>query len=135
MKTQRVLIILTVINLAMLVANLAQSSSISAQGPAAVLRGRALEIVDAQGRVRASIGVMPAERPATGEPYPETVLFRLITERGRPSVKLGASEQSSGMSLSGPSETHNTFVTISAKGAATSMRMKDENGREQMIAP
>jgi len=39
---------------------------------------------------------LPAKTEPHGETYPETVLFRLITERGRPSVKIGASEQVAG---------------------------------------
>ncbi|MCA1696315.1 MAG: hypothetical protein LC749_17235, partial [Actinobacteria bacterium] len=54
MKIQRVLIALTVVNLALLVFVLVQIKS------APVLRGRSLEIVDDQGRVRASIKVQPA---------------------------------------------------------------------------
>ena len=59
-----------------------------AQGELPVLRGRALEIVDGQGRVRASISVLPPSRSASGEEQSETVLLRLITERGRPTVKI-----------------------------------------------
>ena len=43
-----------------------------------------LEIVDDQGRVRASLDVLPASRSASGEQQSETVLLRLMTEKGRP---------------------------------------------------
>jgi hypothetical protein len=135
MKTERLLIVLPAINLMMLIANVAQLYPISAQGAPAVLRGRALEIVDAQGRVRASLGVIPAGTPANGESSAETVLLRLITERGRPSVKVGASEETAGISLAGPTGTRNTWITLGASGTATSLRLKDENGREQVITP
>jgi hypothetical protein len=46
--------------------------------------------------------VLPPNRSASGEAEFETVLLRLITERGRPSVKIGASEHSSGLSVAGP---------------------------------
>jgi len=64
-----------------------------------VAAARALEIVDEQGRVRASIRVLPASAQKNGEVSAESVLLRLITERGRPSVKISASEQSAGLAL------------------------------------
>jgi len=39
---------------------------------------------------------LPASVQANGETSSETVLLRLITERGRPSVKIGASEEVAG---------------------------------------
>ena len=60
MTAHRSLIVLTVVNLAVLVFTLAGLRPAGAQGAAPVLRGRGLEIVDDQGRVRASITVMPA---------------------------------------------------------------------------
>src|SRR5712691_1465754 len=89
MKIQRLLIVLTLVNLALLIFTLAQVRPASAEG-VSVLRGRALEIVDERGRVRASLNVLPAGTQPNGEAYAETVLLRLITERGRPSVKIGA---------------------------------------------
>jgi len=58
-----------------------------------VIRGRALEIVDDQGKVRASLSVLPEDPKVMwkGKPYPETVLLRLMSPDGRPNVKLGAS--------------------------------------------
>ena len=55
MKTRRLAIAFTVINLMILLFNFAQSSRATDDGVVPVLRGRALEIVDDQGRVRASI--------------------------------------------------------------------------------
>jgi len=100
-----------------------------------VLRGRALEIVDAQGQVRASLSVLPASTSAHGDRYPETVLLRLITERGRPSVKISTSEEAAGVSLAGPSGTRNTYVILEAKGTASALTLKNEDGREQTIKP
>src|SRR5687768_10673960 len=80
MKIQRLGIALTVINLVLLTFLLSQMRPATAQGVAPVLRGRGLEIVDGKGRVRASLDIQPAETTATGESYPETVLFRLINE-------------------------------------------------------
>ena len=55
------LVALTLANLGLLVLLLARAGAPEAQAPT-VLRGRALELVDDQGRVRASIKVQPAAR-------------------------------------------------------------------------
>ncbi len=95
MKTQRLAIGLTVINLVLLMFLVAQIRRAGAQDVAPVLRGRALEIVDDRGRVRASLKVYPAGparradgslSEANGKTYPETVLLRLITSDGRPNI-------------------------------------------------
>ena len=80
----------------LLLFTISQLQRVAAQGVAPVLRGRALEIVDDHGRVRASIQVLPASTQNDGQRSPETVLLRLITEKGRPSVKIGSSEESAG---------------------------------------
>jgi hypothetical protein len=135
MRTQRLLILLTLVNLALLTFSLAQVHPAAAESARPVLRGRALEIVDDQGRVRASLNVLPAKTQANGETYAETVLLRLITERGRPSVKIAASEQAAGMSLVGPTGTKDTYVILEAKGTASSLRLRNEDGREQIVKP
>ena len=71
MKTHRSLLALTAANLVLLLVAIAQQLRRTfAQGEPAVLRGRALEIVDGQGRVRASISVLPPGRSANGDEYP-----------------------------------------------------------------
>ena len=135
MKTPRSLVALTVVNLALLLlAVVQQVRPVFAQEPS-VLRGRSLEIVDAQGRVRASINVFPAGRSPNGDETHETVLFRLITERGRPSVKIGASEPVSGLSFTGPTGTTDTYVILQAKGTASTLKLRNEDGREQILGP
>ncbi len=135
MKIQRLLIALTLVNLALLIFTFAQIRPAVAEGVPPVLRARALEIVDERGRVRASLSVLPASKQPNGETYPETVLLRLITERGRPSVKIGASEQAAGVSLAGPTNTKDTYVILEAKGTASSLRLRNEDGREQIVRP
>ena len=61
MKSRTFLVALTVANMALLVFSLGPSRAVVEQGVAPVLRGRALEIVDYSGRVRASITVLPAD--------------------------------------------------------------------------
>lgn len=133
MKTQRFMLVLTVANFAGLIFTCLTTRPAGADSVPAVLRGRALEIVDDQGRVRASISVLPAGTSPKGEPYNETVLFRLITERGRPSVKIGSSEESAGISLAGPTGTSNTYVILEARGTTSSLKLRDENGREHVV--
>jgi hypothetical protein len=98
-----------------------------------VLRGRGLEIVDAQGRIRASISILPPNRADSGSA--ETVLLRLITERGRPSVKIGSSEPQSGLSFAGPTGTSETYVVLKAEGTSAQLKLRAENGREQVVKP
>jgi hypothetical protein len=143
MKSQRFLIALTVLNLGLLVFLLAQvevrflgfrvlgSAEVISAG--SVLRGRALEITDDEGRTRASIKVHPASVLPDGTTYPETVLLRLINSQGTPNVKLAATEDGSGLVLSG--EANPTHVQILARGTTTSLKLTDKNGQQHSIAP
>jgi hypothetical protein len=136
MKNPHVLAALTVVNLLLLALVLTQQAGLAlADNDTAVLRGRALEIVDDQGRVRASINVRPAGRSANGDAYAETVILRLSTEQGRPSVKLAASEPASGLSLAGPTGTKSTYLIIEAKGEVSSLKLRNEDGAERTLTP
>jgi hypothetical protein len=128
MKIQRALVALTVVNLGLMVFLLAQMRPVEARGEAPVLRGRALEIVDDQGRVRASIQVLPSAKT-----YPETVILRLIDPNGRPSVKLTASVQGAGLGLGGESDA--TYAMLGASGAESTLKLTNKAGREQIITP
>src|SRR5262245_50843584 len=137
MKIQRLLIALTVANIALLTVLLARSGSAEAQDEMPVLRGRALEIVDEHGKVRASLTVIPADptqkMPDGSMGYPETVLLRLITSEGRPNVKIGTSERGAGLGLGGQSDP--TYVQILAQQDSTSLKLTNKDGREQIIKP
>ncbi len=130
MKTQRLLIVLTVFNVLALAVSLSQTRTALAGGPAPVLRGRALEIVDDRGRVRASISVLPAdpdfEMPDGKRGYPETVLLRLITAEGRPNVKLGTTQRGAGLLVGG--EADPTYVQVLAEGPSTTVKLSERNG-------
>jgi hypothetical protein len=137
MNTQRFLIALTAINIALLTISLARPGTAGAEGAAQVLRGRALEIVDERGQVRASITVLPAD-PAVKMPdgttgYPETVLLRMINSQGRPNVKLAASEDGSGLVLGG--ESNPAHVQVLARGASTSVKLSNKDGQVKLITP
>jgi hypothetical protein len=136
MKLHRLLLALTVLNCALLAFLLLSNARLAAAEDAApVLRGRGLEIVDTQGRVRASIAVLPGTVQANGETSAETVLLRLITERGRPSVKIGASEQTAGLSFAGPTGTKDTYVILQSDGRASSLKLRNEDARELVLKP
>jgi len=135
MKMQRFAVVITLVNLVILMFLLAMMRPAMAQAVAPVLRGRSLEIVDDRGRVRASISVLPAGVSAHGDRSPETVLLRLITERGRPSVKIAASEEAAGLSFAGPTSTKDTYIILEAKGVASSLKLRNEDGREQVVKP
>ncbi len=135
MKTQRLLIALTVTNLGLLIfLLLSHVGPAPASSVAPVVRGRALEIVDDQGRVRASITVQPAEvfQP-TGKKYPETVILRLIDPYGRPEVKIGASEQGAGLSLVGDNDA--THVILEADGTESSLKLTNKDGQQHLVKP
>ena len=140
MKAYRLLLALTALNLLLLLFSLGQTRAVVAEGAervAPVLRGRALEIVDDKGRVRASISVLPADptfkMPDGTTGYPETVLLRLITSKGRPNVKIAATERGAGQVLGG--EANPTYVQILAEGPSTLMKLSNGDGREQLIKP
>ena len=126
---------LTILNVVLLLLSLMRPGVIGAESQ--VLRGRALEIVDGKGRVRASISVLPADpkvkMPDGTTGSPETVLLRLISPQGRPNVKLGASENGSGLGLGG--ETDPTYVQILAQGKSTALKLTNQDNTEQVIRP
>jgi hypothetical protein len=62
MKIQPLLIGLTTVNLGLLVFLLGKAGVGDAGGAPAVLRGSAIEIVDANGKLRASLTIEPASR-------------------------------------------------------------------------
>jgi hypothetical protein len=136
MKTPRLLLTLTAANFILMILLAVQNFAIAqAQGAPGVLRGRGLEIVDEQGRVRASLNVLPASSSADGAASSETVLLRLITERGRPTVKIAASEPASGLSFAGPTGTKDTYVILESRTNMSLLRLRNEDGREQVVRP
>jgi len=135
MTTRTSLYALTALNLVVLALGLVQQlRPVFAESALPVLRGRALQIIDSQGRVRASIGVLSPDSTSADE-RAETVLFRLITERGRPTVKIGASEPTSGLSFAGPTGTKDSYLILQTKGTTSSLRLRNEDGREQLVTP
>src|SRR3989449_8693081 len=137
MKRQRLLIALTVVNLALLILSPVRPHPVVAQDGEPVRRGRALQIVDEHGRVRASISVYPADpnvkMPDGTTGYPETVLLRLISSKGGPNIKIAATEDGSAMVLGGDSNP--THIQLLARGTNTSFKLTNKDGRQQLIKP
>ena len=131
MKTQRLALALTIINIALMIFLLAQLRHAKADEIAPVLRGRALEIVDAQGRIRANILIHGPET-VNNKVYPETVLFRLADPNSRPVVKLTAAENGSALGLSDDAE---GGVQLFARDAGSFVKVKDKKGKEQILKP
>jgi hypothetical protein len=128
------LIGLTLLNLAIL-------GIIALRGPAiavsptsdGILRGHGLQIVDDQGKIRASITILPAAKQADGSIYPETVLLRMITSEGRPAVKIGSSDDGAGMVLSaaeGPA-----YTQLLARGSDPKVIIVDGAGKQALKLP
>ncbi len=141
MKNTHALTALTIVNLAILVFSLLHHAApVLASGPEQVIRARALEIVDAQGKVRSSISIIP-EGPAIrdgkpvmdGKIYPEAVLFRLIRPDGRPSVKIETTEQGSAMTLGGGIDP--TYIVMSSDQGDPSLTLTNKEGHRQIVKP
>jgi hypothetical protein len=132
---QRLTIILTVVNFMLLAFAVAQLRPAAAQGVVPLLRGRALEIVDDQGRVRAEIKVLPAQPTAkmpdgtTG--YPETVQLRLISSQNGPHVKLATIEDGSALVLGG----EKGYTQLLSRGTDPFIKIVAKDGRERTIRP
>ena len=137
MKTQRILVVLTIVNLGILMFQLMHTPQVEAGKDEQVLRGRALEIVDDQGKVRASIKIHSADHtykwPNGKIGLPETVMFRLIDPNGRPEVKLGASVEGAGLGLIG--DTDETQVILKTDGTDSTLKLQNKDGRQQLIKP
>jgi hypothetical protein len=142
MNQQRTLTLLTVLNLGILAfVLLSRIHSVHASDSPTILRGTGLEIVDVQGKARATIQIVP-EGPARkadgsivkdGKIYPETVLLRLIRPDGRPSVKITTSEKGSGLTLGGGVDP--TYIVMSADGGDPSLSLTNKGGKLQVIKP
>jgi hypothetical protein len=132
---QRLTIILTAFNVVLVAFAVAQLRPVAADGVVPVLRGRALEIVDDQGRVRAEIKVLPAQPTAkmpdgtTG--YPETVQLRLISSQNSPHVKLATIEDGSALVLGGDKG----YTQLLSRGTDPFIKIVTKDGRERTIRP
>ncbi len=130
MQRPRLTIVLTAVNLLLLLLTLALAGRPAAETTAAVLRGRALELVDDRGQVRSRLTVEPS-----GE-----VVLRLLDKHGTIRVKLGAGEDGSGLVLL--DEVTEPAVHVIARRTGTSERptttsitLKGADGQPRVIKP
>jgi hypothetical protein len=135
MKMQRIAMAVTVINLVLMVVLLTKINPATAQkgqtNKLQVLRGSGLEITDSSGKLRASITFhAPVEQD--GKMYPAGVLLRLINSKGQPSVKIDASEDGGGLSFSNEKD---GYIQIMAKESGGFLKIKDPDGKEQVVKP
>ena len=128
MKTQRLTIILVILNLGLLSVVLTQRNPALAQEQAQILRARGLELIDHAGQVRASF-ILESE-----------AVLRLFDANGTLRVKLGAGGTGSGLVLL--DENTELGVQIIARREATpttvnttSISLTGSDGKRRMITP
>jgi hypothetical protein len=132
---QSLVIALTVINAGMLAFSVMRPQRVSADAVAPIVRARAFELVDEQGRLRGEIKVFPAE-PSRKMPdgtvgYPETVMLRMFSSKGAPNVKLVTVEDGSGMVLGGERGSYSQFLS---RGTSPFIKLV-EKAKERTITP
>jgi hypothetical protein len=113
----------TAVNLCLVIVGLTGFPFSRTREDAPLLRGRALELVDDRGQIRARLDVEPG-----GE-----VVLRLLDRRGTIRVKLGAGEDGSGLLLN--NDATEPGVHLLAGGGGSSMRVANKDGRERLITP
>lgn len=132
---QRFTFTLTAVNLILLAFGVAQLRPAVAEEVPPVLRARALEIVDDQGRVRAEIKVLPAQptlrMPDGTTGYPEAVQLRLISSQNNPNVKLVTTEDGSGLVLGG----ERGHTQLLSRRADPFIKIVTGDGRERTVKP
>jgi hypothetical protein len=134
MKTQKIALGLTIINLIIMIVVITKVNPATAQqrqNELKVIRARGLEIIDSMGRIRASITLQPAVTQ-DGKFYPEGILLRLIDTKGQPSVKIGAAENGGGISLSNESQ---GYIQILSKEEGGFIKIKNADGKEKVFQP
>lgn len=137
LKLRRFIIAMTVLNVFLVLLVFLGAPLRSAWAdPNGILRGRGLQIVDKQDRIRAAIAVLPADPKASmpdGGTLPDTVILRLIDPQGRPEVKLVANEQGAGFLVMGQDD--KTFVRVKGLGPNSAIEMSDKAGHQKTLEP
>ena len=123
MTTRRLALCMMLLNAALLAALFAQRGGAAANEPAPVLRGSALELVDAGGQIRARMNI-----EENGE-----VVLRLTDEKGQIRVKLGANSEGSGLLLA--NDAAEAGVQLLARSSGTGIRLADKEGRARVVTP
>jgi hypothetical protein len=123
MTTRRLAVWMTMLNVALLAALAAERGGAAAPEPAPLLRGSALELVDAQGQIRARMNVEDS-----GE-----VVLRLLDEKGQIRVKLGANAEGSALLLA--NDAAEPGVHLLARAEGTGIRLANKDGRARVVTP
>ena len=137
MKSQRLFIIgLVIVNLALVGHQFAHGKPDPSKEVAPIVRARACEIVDEQGRLRGEIKVCPAQpdfkMPDGTTGFPEAVQLRLFSSQGGPNVKLGTTEDGAGLVISGESG----YIQILSRGTNLPfVKIVTKDGREKVMKP
>jgi hypothetical protein len=137
-KAIHLTLVLTLVNLGLLGLHTMPSRDAGASEALPLLRGRGLEIVDEQGRLRAQVKLEPANPDyvwpdGSRKGYPETVILRLMSADGNPGVKLTTSQEGSGLLLTGASD--ETYAVLHSEGRKTSLRLRNDAKTERILAP
>src|ERR1044072_6149078 len=121
MKFQRIAIVFSVVNLLLLLFLLSEKPSDAQQSITPVVRTRAFELIDENGKTRAQINV-----EKTGE-----VVFRLRDETGKIRSKYAADETGAGLSLM--DDRTEATIQIRANQSGANMLLFDRNGNKKEI--
>jgi hypothetical protein len=121
MKFQHIAVTLSVFNLLLLIFLLNQTRSTAQQDVIPMVRTRAFEVVDENGKVRAQFNV-----EKTGE-----VVFRMRDSKGTIRSKFGASESGSGLSMM--DDRTEATVQIRSNQAGGNIVLIDREGHERTI--
>ena len=119
MKFQRAANVFSIINLLLLFFLLVQVPSTAQPSVTPLVRARAIELVDENGKVRAQFGV-----ETTGE-----VVFRMRDAKGTIRSKFSASEDGSGLSLMD----NRTEATVQIRSNPASVLLIDKEGHERVV--
>jgi len=132
MRSQRLTLVLTIVNISILLFVLLLFTTAFKPEVAPVIRGNAFELIDDHGKVRAEIKIHPADpsiKMPDGTGAPETVILRLIDSEGGPNVKIAATDDGSGLVLGGEAG----YIQILSSKADPTVKLTDKKGNEQVI--
>ncbi|HET9159296.1 MAG TPA: hypothetical protein VFN88_01675 [Caulobacteraceae bacterium] len=136
MKAQTAMLALTAVNALMFATILVRPQLVQADIKPGVLRGTGMQIIDERGKVRASISLQPADpnvvMPDGSKGYPASILFRLIDSNGRPSVKITATDEGAGFSLT--EARGNAYANMIVRKGAPVMKLVDGQGHEKVLS-